>query len=223
MPAARLLSLFIWLALHAMLVSVQIVAVGSEDGVAADLALAHAIESGRSVARDIGGSDPERMAALRIAEYITGLFQGTEIAVKVETDLDYLTKNYPLLAGVLVCVGIALGLLVPLIVSQLCPARPMLLSATVLLWCTWSTHLLLVDCVFLFATGESCWCVVQGPVEETLFLVGKGITYDTGGADIKYGGVMAGMHRDKCGAAAIAGMFHTLHLLKVSKHPPMRL
>ncbi len=90
-----------------MLVSVQIVAVGSEDGVAADLALAHAIESGRSVARDIGGSDPERMAALRIAEYITGLFQGTEIDVKVENDLDYLTKNYPLLAGVLVCVWIA--------------------------------------------------------------------------------------------------------------------
>ena len=35
----------------------------------------------------------------------------------------------------------------------------------------------------------------------------KGITYDTGGADIKAGGVMAGMHRDKCGAAAVAGFF----------------
>ena len=33
--------------------------------------------------------------------------------------------------------------------------------------------------------------------DTTLFLVGKGITYDTGGADVKYGGVMAGMHRDK--------------------------
>ncbi|XP_041369741.1 putative aminopeptidase W07G4.4 [Gigantopelta aegis] len=33
----------------------------------------------------------------------------------------------------------------------------------------------------------------------------KGITYDTGGADIKAGGVMAGMHRDKCGAATVAG------------------
>jgi leucyl aminopeptidase len=35
----------------------------------------------------------------------------------------------------------------------------------------------------------------------------EGITYDTGGADVKAGGIMAGMHRDKCGAAAVAGFF----------------
>ena len=35
----------------------------------------------------------------------------------------------------------------------------------------------------------------------------QGITYDTGGADIKHGGTMAGMHRDKCGAAFVAGFF----------------
>lgn len=40
---------------------------------------------------------------------------------------------------------------------------------------------------------------------KTLMLVGKGVTYDTGGADIKAGGVMAGMCRDKCGAATVAG------------------
>lgn len=40
---------------------------------------------------------------------------------------------------------------------------------------------------------------------KSLLLVGKGVTYDTGGADIKAGGVMAGMSRDKCGAAAVAG------------------
>ena len=34
-----------------------------------------------------------------------------------------------------------------------------------------------------------------GEVTKSLFLVGKGVTYDTGGADIKAGGVMAGMHR----------------------------
>ena len=33
------------------------------------------------------------------------------------------------------------------------------------------------------------------PIDTTLFLVGKGITYDTGGADIKTGGNMIGMHR----------------------------
>lgn len=32
-------------------------------------------------------------------------------------------------------------------------------------------------------------------IKNTLFLVGKGVTYDTGGADIKAGGVMAGMSR----------------------------
>lgn len=41
--------------------------------------------------------------------------------------------------------------------------------------------------------------------QESLFFVGKGVTYDTGGADIKAGGIMAGMSRDKCGAAAVGG------------------
>lgn len=51
-------------------------------------------------------------------------------------------------------------------------------------------------------------------VNKTFLLVGKGVTYDTGGADVKAGGVMAGMHRDKCGAATVAGIFATLHHLK---------
>lgn len=54
----------------------------------------------------------------------------------------------------------------------------------------------------------------EGPVERTLFLVGKGVTYDTGGSDIKSGGVMAGMHRDKCGSGAVAGFFETVNKLK---------
>ena len=54
-------------------------------------------------------------------------------------------------------------------------------------------------------------CVVRlvwrgrGPVTRTLAIAGKGVTYDVGGADIKVGGSMAGMRRDKCGAAAAAG------------------
>lgn len=44
-----------------------------------------------------------------------------------------------------------------------------------------------------------------GPVGRTLYLAGKGVTYDTGGADLKVGGAMAGMSRDKGGAAAVAG------------------
>merc|ERR1712038_1304686 len=53
-----------------------------------------------------------------------------------------------------------------------------------------------------------------GKVERTLMLVGKGITYDTGGADIKAGGIMAGMSRDKCGAADVAGVLKVASILK---------
>lgn len=54
-------------------------------------------------------------------------------------------------------------------------------------------------------------CVVRmewsgrGETTRTLCIAGKGVTYDVGGADIKVGGSMAGMRRDKCGAAAAAG------------------
>ncbi|KAI0984970.1 hypothetical protein GJ496_010887 [Pomphorhynchus laevis] len=44
----------------------------------------------------------------------------------------------------------------------------------------------------------------KGNITETIFLVGKGITYDTGGVDLKVHG-MRFMSFDKCGAAAVAG------------------
>ena len=53
-----------------------------------------------------------------------------------------------------------------------------------------------------------------GKVEKTLMLVGKGITYDTGGADIKVGGLMVGMSRDKGGASDVAGILKTISMLK---------
>ncbi|CAH1784087.1 unnamed protein product [Owenia fusiformis] len=130
-----------------------------------------ALESGRFVARDIGGSDPERMAAPRVAEYITDLFKDTSVKVDVWSGQDVFEREYPLLAAVNRC---AAGV---------------------------TRHQGRV--VHLEYEGE-------GPINQTLFFVGKGITYDTGGADIKAGGVMAGMHRDKCGAAAVAGFFQVL-------------
>lgn len=54
----------------------------------------------------------------------------------------------------------------------------------------------------------------EGPIEKTVYVIGKGVTYDTGGADVKYGGVMAGMSRDKGGAAAAAGLIMSLSLLQ---------
>lgn len=53
----------------------------------------------------------------------------------------------------------------------------------------------------------------QSQVKENLYFVGKGVTYDTGGADIKCSGHMRDMSRDKCGAAAVAGFLKTVSLL----------
>jgi leucyl aminopeptidase len=44
--------------------------------------------------------------------------------------------------------------------------------------------------------------------------VGKGVTIDTGGVDVKINGAMVGMSRDKSGAAAVAGFFKVLDELK---------
>ncbi|KAL0079637.1 hypothetical protein J3Q64DRAFT_1663688 [Phycomyces blakesleeanus] len=54
----------------------------------------------------------------------------------------------------------------------------------------------------------------QSQVKENLYFVGKGVTYDTGGADIKCSGHMRDMSRDKCGAAAVAGFMKTVELLQ---------
>lgn len=54
----------------------------------------------------------------------------------------------------------------------------------------------------------------DGSLSSDLWLVGKGVTYDTGGADVKTGGSMAGMSRDKCGAAVAAGFMASLATLR---------
>ncbi|XP_052773682.1 putative aminopeptidase W07G4.4 [Mya arenaria] len=135
----------------------------------------NALEMGRVVTRDIGGTDPERMAAPKAEEYVTSVLKDTCIKVEVISDVAVFEKEYPLLAAVN-----RAARMVPRHQGRL---------------------------IYLEYEGE-------GPIEKTLFLVGKGITYDTGGADIKAGGVMAGMHRDKCGAAFVAGFFKTLSVLK---------
>uniref|UniRef100_A0A8R1XZR3 CYTOSOL_AP domain-containing protein n=1 Tax=Onchocerca volvulus TaxID=6282 RepID=A0A8R1XZR3_ONCVO len=54
----------------------------------------------------------------------------------------------------------------------------------------------------------------EGFYDETIMLVGKGVTIDTGGADLKTNGNMFGMCRDKYGAAVVAGIFKALEILK---------
>lgn len=130
-----------------------------------------ALESGRRAARDLCGTDPERMAPPRFAEYCETLFEDTEISVSIIDDPAVLAQEYPLLHAV----GRA-----SLRVARHSP------------------------------------CVIRleylpaGEIERTLLLAGKGLTYDTGGADLKVGGAMAGMSRDKGGGAAVAGFLRTV-------------
>lgn len=110
---------------------------------------AQLLEFGRSVARDIGAADPERMAPKRIEQYITSLFKDTPVKVTVINDEKELVREYPLFAAVN---RAASGV---------------------------ERHQGRV--VFLEYAPD------PKNVEKTLFLVGKGVTYDTGGADIKVG------------------------------------
>jgi len=144
-------------------------------GSAEDAEYAQKVEEGRIVCRDIGGSDPERMASPRVEEYCREVFKGTNISIEVEKGQPHLEANYPCMAAV----NRAASLI------ERHDAR--------LIWLTYKP---------------------EGNVKKTVYLVGKGITYDTGGADIKAGGVMAGMSRDKCGAAAVAGFMKTISLFK---------
>ncbi|RUO21116.1 peptidase M17 [Aliidiomarina iranensis] len=125
----------------------------------------HAVEEGRRVARDLCGTEPERMAPMKFAEYCQHAFAGTAIKVQIIDDKPELEHEYPLLAAV----GRA---------SFGTSQRP---------------------CVIRLEYSP------EGDVNQTLMMVGKGITYDTGGADLKTGGHMAGMSRDKGGAAGVAG------------------
>jgi leucyl aminopeptidase len=144
---------------------------GLEPAMAASL---HALETGRSLGRDVTGTEPERMAPRRIAELCERAFEGTRVAVKIEHDV----AGYPLLSAV---------------------ARA---SSVV------ERH---KPCVVTLDYRP------EGPVERTVVLAGKGVTYDTGGADLKTDGHMAGMSRDKGGAGAVIGLLRTVAALELPK------
>ncbi len=126
-----------------------------------------ATAAGLRLARDLAGTEPERMAPPRFAEYVQAAFRGTKVKVTVQKDVKKLQREYPLLMAV---ARASLG--VP-------RHRP---------------------CVVRLEY------VPKGKVVRTVLLAGKGLTYDTGGADLKTDGHMAGMSRDKGGAAAVAGL-----------------
>ena len=134
---------------------------------AADARWVAATESGLRLARDLCGTEPERMAPPRFAQYVQQACKGLPIDVTVVKDAKRLQRDYPLLMAVArASLGVARH-------------RP---------------------CVVRMVYEP------KGRIERTLLLAGKGLTYDTGGADLKTGGIMAGMSRDKGGAAAVAGL-----------------
>ena len=140
------------------------------------LARLGSVEGGVRLARDLCGTEPERMAPPRFAEYCVQAFAGTGVKVEVVDDPAILLRDYPLLMAVArASMGVRRH-------------RPCVIR--------------------LEYTGV-------GEIERTLLFAGKGVTYDTGGADLKAGGVMAGMSRDKGGAAAVAGF-----VLAVAKLAP---
>lgn len=54
----------------------------------------------RWVARDIGGSDPERMAPVKVEEYVLNAFSNSGLKIEVISDLQKLKKDFPLFAAV---------------------------------------------------------------------------------------------------------------------------
>lgn len=160
-------------------VGVAVVGDGTFDARAA--AWVEATEAGLRLARDLCGTEPERMAPPKFAAHVVSAFRGLPVKVTVERDAKRLEKGYPLLMAVArASMGVARH-------------RP----AVVRLEYT-----------------------PKGKIERTVLLAGKGLTYDTGGADLKTDGHMAGMSRDKGGAAAVAGLVLAAAKLKV---PGVRL
>ncbi len=56
-----------------------------------------------------------------------------------------------------------------------------------------------------------------------LFIVGEGVTYDTGGLDIRTHGRMAGTSRKKCGGAGVIGFLKTAAMLKATTKSAIKI
>ncbi len=135
----------------------------------------NALEAGKRLARDLCGTEPERMAPIGFAAYCEQAFKDSAVSYSAVDNLSTIERDYPCLYAV---------------------ARA-------------SVEVARHQPRVIRLEYQS-----EGPIEETIFLAGKGITYDTGGADLKVNGAMAGMSRDKGGAASVAGLMKTLSILK---------
>lgn len=125
------------------------------------------IEIGRSIARDVTGTEPERMAPPKMAALCKKVFKGTPVEVDIVKDRKVLEEEYPLLSAV---------------------ARA-----------SWMVDRHQPRVIRLKYQGDE-------NSQKMVAFAGKGVTYDTGGADLKSAGHMAGMSRDKGGAGAVIGV-----------------
>ncbi|WP_412972361.1 M17 family metallopeptidase [Glaciecola sp. MF2-115] len=133
-----------------------------------------AIEAGKRVARDLCGTEPERMAPPGFADYCVDTFKDSNVKVTVISDDAQIRHEYPLLHAVARAS------------VEVKRHRPRVIRLVY---------------------------QPEGEINKTLLFAGKGITFDTGGADLKVNGHMAGMSRDKGGAAGVAGFMKTVSML----------
>ena len=155
--------------------SVKLIKLGIFGDDSSKIDLAKALDVGRIISRDIGGSDPERMAApkyvllkftlwmkietffdnfklikfhlnYRVEDYINKHFHGSDVKIEVIKGQSMFEDMYPCLAAV----------------NRAASGVP--------------RH-----------DGRVIWLTYEpeGPIEKTLMLVGKGITYDSGTYYIK--------------------------------------
>lgn len=61
------------------------------------------IESGKNVARDIGGGDPERMTASAVLAYVSEVFLNSSINIQSIIEPSVFIKDYPLFGAVNRC------------------------------------------------------------------------------------------------------------------------
>lgn len=148
---------------------VKKIGIYSQSGI--DAQWLNAVESGKRVARDLCGTEPERMAPPRFADYCMDIFDNSPVKISVLADIESLEKGYPMLMAV-ARASIKVQRHQPRVIR-------------------------------LVYEG-------QGPINKSLFLAGKAIVYDTGGADLKINGSMAGMSRDKGGGASVVGFMKTI-------------
>ena len=135
----------------------------------------NAIEAGKRVARDLCGTEPERMAPPGFADYCARTFKDSNVQVNIIDDEQEILARYPLLHAVARAS------------IEVKRHQPRIIRLTY---------------------------VPEGDIEKTLMFAGKGITFDTGGADLKVNGHMAGMSRDKGGAASVAGFMKAVSLIQ---------